>query len=303
MSLKLGTRRSDLALTQSGWVARQIGPDVELVGVVTEGDRLVDVPLRGPLDKGFFTEALERGLLEGTLDLAVHSLKDLPVVDREGLCVGATPLRESPADLLIVRHDAVDESAPGLPLKADASVGAASERRQALVRALRPDLTPGFLRGNVPTRVQRLGEGKFDAILLAEAGLRRLGTDLSPFAVFRLNPMDWPSAAGQGSLAVQCRAGDERVLARLRTLHHAPTHAAVVAERQWLAVMGGGCTVPFGAVVMNGRWAVGLEKDGRFRIRRGTDPAEGPAAVREMLAGDLGEGWNGQIWERVHVSA
>lgn len=299
MTLKLGTRRSDLALTQSGWVARQLGPDVELVGVVTEGDRLVDVPLRsGSLGKGFFTEALETGLLEGTLDLAVHSLKDLPVVDRAGLTIGATPLRESPADLLIVRHEAVDESADGLPVKKGATIGAASERRQALVRAVRPDVAPQFLRGNVPTRVQRLADGKFDAILLAEAGLRRLGTDLSAFAVYRLDPMDWPSAAGQGSLAVQCRAGDERVLSRLRTIHHAPTYDAVVAERQWLSVMGGGCTVPFGAVILDGRWAAGLEKDGKFRVRRGTNPADGPDAVRAMLAGDEGEGWTGRIWER-----
>lgn len=299
MSLRLGTRKSDLALTQSGWVARQIGPDVELVGVTTEGDRLVDVPLRGALNKGFFTEALEKGLLEGTLDLAVHSLKDLPIVDREGLCVGAVPVRESPADLLLVRHEAVDEAAPNLPLKRGASVGAASERRQALVRTLRPDLQAQFLRGNVPTRVQRLGEGRFDAILLAEAGLRRLGTDLSAFAVFRLDPMDWPSAAGQGALGIQCRAGDERVIARLQVLHHAPTSEAVVQERQWLGVMGGGCSVPFGAVVRDGRWVVGLEKDGIFRVRRGTDPSEGPAAVRALLAGDAGEGWTTQIWERL----
>lgn len=303
MSLRLGTRKSDLALTQSGWVARQIGPDVELVGVTTEGDRLVDVPLRGPLGKGYFTEALEKGLLDGSLDFAVHSLKDLPVVDREGLCVGAVPVRESPADLLLVRHAAVDEHAPGLPLRQGATVGAASERRQALVRAIRPDCQAAFLRGNVPTRVARLGEGRFDAILLAEAGLRRLGTDLSAFAVFRLHPLDWPAAAGQGALAVQCRAGDDRVLARLRVIHHAPTAEAVIQERQWLSVMGGGCSVPFGAVILDGRWAVGLEKDGRFRIRRGTNPADGPEAVKALLAGDAGEGWNQQIWERTDVQA
>lgn len=301
--MKLGTRRSDLAMTQSRWVAERVGPDVELVGVVTEGDRLVDVPLRGPVGKGFFTEALERGLLEGTLDFAVHSLKDLPVDQRPGLAIGAVPVRESPADLLVVRADRADEAAPGLPLRRGASIGAASERRQAQVRAMRPDLTPAFLRGNVPTRVQRLAEGRFDAIVLAEAGVRRLGLDLSAFHVYRLRPRDWPPAAGQGALGLQCRDGDEVVLARLAGMHHAPTARAVEAERGWLATMGGGCTVPFGAVVSEEGWAMGLAQDGDFRVRRGTDVAEGAAALRGLLAGERGEGWPEPIWERVDLGA
>jgi hydroxymethylbilane synthase len=277
-------------------VARMLGPDVELVGVTTEGDRLVDVPLRGQLAKGFFTEALERALLDGTLDLAVHSLKDLPVQDTHGLVLGAIPPRESPADVLIVRRDAVDEHAPGLPVRAGATVGAASERRQSLTRTLRPDLKPTFLRGNVPTRIRKLADGDYDAILLAEAGLNRLAADLSAFRAFRLAPEHWPGAPGQGALAVQCRADAIEVRARLDAIHDVITSDAVHVERGWLAAMGGGCSVPFGAVVDGRSWALGLDRGGTFRIRRGAGEG-GDAALRALLDGAEGEGWPERIWE------
>lgn len=299
MTLRLGTRKSDLALTQSGHVAATLGPDVVLVGVTTEGDRLVDVPLTGPLGKGFFTEALERGLLEGTIDLAVHSLKDLPIQDNDGLCVGAVPVRENPADLLVVRPGSVDEAAPGLPLRRGATVGATSERRQALLRALHPHVQPAFLRGNVPTRVTRLREGRFDAIVLAEAGVRRLGLDLSEFAVFRLRPFDWPPAAGQGALAIQCRADAAALLLRLAALHHAPTARQVAIERGWLAAMGGGCSVPFGAIVSGERWALGVARDGVMQVRRGEGTEGGSGALEALLAGGAGDGWSEQVWERL----
>ncbi len=301
--VQLGTRKSELALTQSGWVARQLGPDVTLVGVTTEGDRLVDVPLSGALTKGFFTEALERGLLDGTLDLAVHSLKDLPIDQPAGLVLGAIPPREAVADLLIVSLEAWDSTAPVLPLRAGASVGAASERRQWLLRTLRPDLVPAFLRGNVPTRVARLREGKFDAVILAEAGVRRLGLSLDGLCVARLGVRSWPCAAGQGALAVQCRADDVGMRARLQALHHAPTAAAVDTERRWLSALGGGCSVPFGAAVIGEEWCLGLMRDGAFRIRRGRGLGGGDTALRALLSGEPGEHHqptDGPIWEQVH---
>jgi hydroxymethylbilane synthase len=297
--LRLGTRRSALALTQSGMVARAIGPDVSLVEVTTEGDRLVDVPLRGALTKGFFTEALEQGLLDGSLDLAVHSLKDLPLAQPAGLTLGAIPVREGVADLLIVAPGAWDPAAPVLPLRAGTSVGAASERRQWLLRTLRPDLAPTFLRGNVPTRVTRLREGGFGAIVLAEAGVHRLGLSLEGLHVVRLRPSEWPCAAGQGALAVQCRADDAAVLARLAPLHHAPTASAVTTERRWLGALGGGCSVPFGAAVRENSWSIGLTRDGAFRIRRGVGLADGDEALRGLLASDPGEGWQDDVWEAI----
>jgi len=298
MSLRLGTRKSELALTQSGMMARAIGPDVELVGVTTEGDRRVDVPLQGgPLTKGFFTEELERGLREGTLDLAVHSLKDLPLQQPDGLVLGAIPARAALADLLLVREEAWDPTASMLPLRAAAKVGAASERRQWLLRTLRPDCDPAFLRGNVPTRVARLREGRYDAIVLAEAGVQRLGLALEGLRVARLHPAQWPNAAGQGALAIQCRADDVVTRSRLAPLHDPATAAAVEQERGWLGALGGGCSVPFGAAVWGGGWAMGLMKDGAFRIRRGVVVADGDEALRALLAGDPGEGWAEPIWE------
>lgn len=304
MTLKLGTRRSALAWAQSGQVAEAIGPDVERVGVETEGDRLVDVPLRGALAKGFFTEALERGLRDGTLDLAVHSLKDLPVRGPDGLVLGAIPRRASAADLLLIRPEAWNPEGPGLPLRPGARVGASAPRRQALLRAVRPDAEPAFLRGNVTTRLERLAEGRFDAIFLAEAGIGRLGVDLAATGarVVRLSPWHWPPAPGQGALAVQCRADDAPLRARLAALHDPAAAAAVQHERGWLELMGGGCAVPFGAYAEGERWVVGLEAHGRFGIRRGEgEGAE--AAVRALLDGAEGEGWSRRIWEVIDVGA
>ncbi len=304
MTLRLGTRKSELALTQSGMVARAIGPDVVLVGVTTAGDRLVDVPLDAQLGKGFFTEELERGLRGGTLDLAVHSLKDLPLAQPDGLVLGAIPARESVADLLLVREEAWDAAAPMLPLRSGAKVGAASERRQWILRTLRPDCEPAFLRGNVPTRVTRLREGKYDAIVLAEAGVHRLGLALDGLRVARLAPANWPCAAGQGALAVQCRADAAEVLARLAPLNDAATERAVTIERGWLGALGGGCSVPFGAAVWSVgsdlHWTMGLAKDGAFRIRRGVGVEAGDEALRALLAGEAGEGWSGPNWEEWH---
>jgi hydroxymethylbilane synthase len=308
VTLRLGTRTSALALTQSGHVAAALGPDVSLVGVTTEGDRLVDVPLAGRLQKGFFTEALDRGLREGTLDLAVHSLKDLPLAWPEGLVVAATPPREALADLLLVRPEAWDAAAPRLPLRPGAKVGAASERRQWLLRTLRPDCEPAFLRGNVPTRIERLREGRYDAIVLAEAGVNRLGLRLEGLRVARLRPSEWPCAAGQGSLAVQCREADRATRARVATLNDRPTEIATTMERRWLGALGGGCSVPFGAAVWpvapsEWAWAMGLARDGAFRIRRGVGEGAGDAALAALLAGDPGEGWTDSIWEAWHGPA
>lgn len=303
--IRLGTRRSALAWAQSGQVAARIGPDVERVGVETEGDRLVDVPLRGPLAKGFFTEALERGLREGTVDLAVHSLKDLPVADPEGLVIAAIPARASAADLLLIRPEAWDPGGPRLPMRPGGSVGASSPRRRALLRTLRPDLEPAFLRGNVTTRVERLREGRFDAIVLAEAGLGRLGVDLAAtgFHVVRLRPEAWPPAPGQGALAIQCRAGDTALRERLGALHDPATAQAVDFERAWLQALGGGCQVPFGAWAGPAGWVLGLEVAGRFALRRGGDRAGGAAAVRALLAGEPGDGGQPTLWEVVDVGA
>lgn len=300
--LRLGTRKSALAWAQSGHVAAAIGPDVERVGMVTAGDQIVDAPLRGPLQKGWFTDELERALRAGEIDLAVHSLKDLPVQDPQGLTIGAIPKRAPASDLLLVREAAV--AGGRFPVRAGGKVGAAAHRRHALLRTLAPDVEVAWLRGNVTTRIHKLADGQYDAILLAEAGVRRLGDEgriPDGVRVFRLLPQHWPPAPGQGALAVQCRADDAALLARLALLHDPATADAVHAERAWLTRLGGGCSVPFGAYSA-GDWALGVERDGLFRIARGTG-AGAEAALDALVAGDAGQDWPDQIWEEADVGA
>lgn len=311
--MKLGTRRSRLALTQSGLVARALGPDVHLVEMETEGDRQLDGPLKGPLAKGFFTEALETALRDGSIDLAVHSLKDLPVAPPADLALAATPEREAAYDLLLVRDDAWrDPTAGGLPVHPGARIGSTSPRRAALLGAWAPEVSVHVLRGNVTTRVERLREGRFEAIVLAEAGLRRLGAftpggevSLHGVRVFRLALPTWPCAPGQGSLGVQCRAADAVAMARIGRLHDEATGAAVTAERAWLARLGGGCTIPFGAWVGGDAWAFALGTDAGLILRSGTGgAAAGLAALDAALADPRPTPLTAQpLGEEVHVHA
>jgi hydroxymethylbilane synthase len=301
--VKLITRKSRLALAQAHWVQRQLGDDVVIVGVETAGDRRLDASLQGPLAKGWFTAELETALRDGTADFAVHSLKDLPVEDPPGLVLAAIPARFPTADVLLVRPDAWADGL--LPVREGATVGASSARRQAQLRTLRPDLRTFPLRGNVPTRIRKLREGELDAIVLAEAGLRRMGglgseswdadtLDLAGLRLALLDPHHWPGAAGQGALALQCRAGDEATLARLAKLHDPATAAAVHLERRLLSVLGGGCAVPLGAWVHADGWTVGVKVAGRFTTRVGQGDAV--AALQALLAGGAGAEMPARIW-------
>jgi hydroxymethylbilane synthase len=272
-TLVAGTRGSHLALWQTRHVCSELTPHlgsaaklVEKI-IVTRGDTDLRDKLQGSLEKGFFTEELEAELRNKQIDLAVHSLKDLPTKDAQGLTVGAVLPRENPADWLVVRKEAVDLSRlPNeLPLKKGSSVGTSSLRRQSMIARYAPGCTPKPLRGNVPTRVQRVGEGKYDATVMAAAGLKRLNIDLSAFAVFELDARRWPSAPGQGAVAVQCRADDEELRGWLKKLHHEATAFAVVRERSWLAVLEGGCTTPFGCFIEDGSTHMGLDVQGQWR--------------------------------------
>ncbi len=243
--LRLGTRRSALARTQSGWVAtwlRAHGYDVELVNVLTEGD-VNQAPLTEIGGSGVFASALRRALYAGEVDLAVHSLKDLPTAAEPGLVIGAVPAREDPRDALCAR-DGLELS--GLPRRS--SVGTGSPRRAAQLRLVRPDLHIVELRGNVETRLQRVREGSLDAVLLAAAGLTRLGrldqaTELLPCAVML-------PAAGQGALAVECREDRADVCSALAGLDDADTRLATTAERALLAELEAGCTAPIGVLAV-----------------------------------------------------
>ena len=251
----VGARRSPLSRAQAGWVGERLrerwpGLSVDFSFISTAGDRDAATPLPAIGGKGLFTEDLERALREGEIDVAVHSLKDLPVVPPEGLTLGAVPAREDARDVLVV-GDAPAGSGGGTDglealrrLSAGARVGTSSLRRVAQIRAHRPDLDPRPVRGNVDTRLRKLAEGGFEALVLAAAGLKRLG--LRPPGASVLDE-GWLPAPAQGALGLQCRAGDAPVLRFLRVLDDDDARAETRAERSLLATLEGGCRVPIAA--------------------------------------------------------
>ncbi len=297
--LRLGTRGSELARTQSGTMAaalERLGFAVELTIIKTSGDQNTTSAFASIGPQGVFVREIEQALVERRVELAVHSFKDLPTQSPPELTIGAVPARVDPADLLHVRRDALAGTAGDwLPLKAGARVGTASARRRAWLKHFRSDLAVEPLRGNVPTRVRRLEEGKFDAIVLAAAGVerlqaeQRLGSSLAGVAVLRLDPARFVAAPAQGALAVQCRRDDARVLAALAQLDHAPTRAAVTAERDALARAEGGCDVAFGAYCFaaDGKHTLVamLERAGAIHVARvaNSDPATLGAAAWAKL--------------------
>lgn len=259
----VGTRGSELALWQTRHVTALLGAKGVSVAervITTRGDVNQSARLQGKLEKGFFTEELEAALRGCEIDWAVHSLKDLPTRQPEGLALAAILPRAPAGDLLLARREAVDETRR-VPLKVGARVGSSSLRREAMLKRFGPQAVPAPLRGNVPTRVEKLRHGAYEAILLAEAGVRRLELPLDDLAVFQLSPRRWPGAPGQGAVAVQCRADDAEALGVLQALDHAPTRAAVTLERELLRELEGGCTTPFGCYADGAQAWVGLATD------------------------------------------
>lgn len=240
--VRLGTRGSALARWQAEWVAEQLrryGAAVELVPIATRGD-VRGGPLGALGATGVFTKEIQQALLANEIDVAVHSLKDLPTARVDGLVLAAVPPRARPGDALVTPRNT-----PWSALAAGARVGTGSVRRRAQLLYVRPDLVVDDIRGNVDTRLRQLDEGRYDALVLAEAGLIRLGlTD----RITQVLPMRWMlPAVGQGALGLEVRAEDRAVRACVAALDDAPTHAAVVAERTLLAVLGGGCLAPIAA--------------------------------------------------------
>jgi hydroxymethylbilane synthase len=292
-ALRLGTRGSELALWQARHVAQRIAalpdaPPVEVVVLKTSGDLLSDVPLSQIPGKGIFTAEIERALAAGEIDLAVHSLKDLATEMPDGLTLAAVLSREDPRDALVVRAGR-GRSLDDLPRRA--RVGTSSLRRQAFVRRWRDDLELASLRGNVPTRLRRLDEGRFDAIVLAAAGLERLGLTER---ISRTLPVDrFAPAVGQGALAVQVRAGDRTARDLVAALDDPAARAATTAERALLHRLGGGCQLPLGALAKVDGGALELaatvcSRDGaRALDGSASGSARDAAAIGEHLADEL----------------
>lgn len=294
--LRLGTRASALARWQADWVAAQLqaqGIAVELVHITTQGDAEQRDPIGNLGSPGVFTKEIQKALLDERVDLAVHSLKDLPTEPIAGLCLAAVPARETTADVLISRTgQRFAELPPG------ATIGTGSLRRRAQLLHLRPDLKMAGIRGNVDTRLGKLDRGEFDAIVLAEAGLKRLG--LSGRITEILPSEKVLPAVGQGALGIETRTDDERTRAALAALDDPLSHAAVLAERTLLADLTGGCLAPIAA------WArplatetlalaaAVLSQDGRQRLYcsqqarlASADRAAGAKALGSRVAAEL----------------
>ena len=283
--LVIASRGSQLALWQARWVAAQLialGHACRIEIIKTTGDKITDVPLAQVGGKGLFTREIEEALLDGRADLAVHSLKSLPTELPAGLALAAVPERADARDAVVGKR--LIDLAPG------ARVGTSSLRRAAQLRRLRPDVIVESVRGNLDTRLRKLAEGRYDAILLAAAGLKRLGWEDRIAEILPAEAMC--SAVGQGALAIEARPNGAGWNA-CRALDHAPTRAAVTAERGLLAALGGGCQVPIGAhaTVADDRVhliAIVASPDGSALIRGEADgDAPNAEAIGRRLGADL----------------
>lgn len=288
-TLRIGTRGSKLALTQTELVANRLraahpGLAIEVVTIATAGDRDQSTPLTSGEGAGWFTTAIQQALSAGEIDVAVHSYKDLPTKRPEGLVIAAVPLREDPRDALVSRRPGGLHSLPR-----GAVVGTSSPRREAQVREVRPDLEVRPIRGNVETRVAKVDAGEFDAAVLALAGLRRLGLEGRAGHVFGFEEM--LPAPAQGALAVECRVADTATRKLLEAIDDPAIRAAVTAERVFLATIDGGCSFPaaahaeqFGTTLkLNALIAV----DGRIIRSKMAGPVETAAGLGRALAGEL----------------
>jgi hydroxymethylbilane synthase len=279
--ITIGTRGSALALAQTRLIAERFGGEVAVRVIRTAGD-LSDRPIR-ELGDGAFVTAIEDALRTGEIDLAVHSLKDLPTEGPADLVIAAIPEREDPRDVLITRSR---DGLAGLPR--GAVVGTSSPRRAAFLAALRADAMPREIRGNVDTRLRKVRDGEYDAVVVAAAGLRRLGIAFDEREALPIELC--PPAPGQGALAVQIRASDHRLAARLAALDDAATRLAVTAERALLRAMGASCEIPLGAIGRYTNSVIALDAAlvTSAGIRRASERGSDPLDVALRAAGALG---------------
>ncbi len=276
MKVRIGTRKSKLALWQANYVKsfleRTWGVEVELVKITTTGDKILDAPLAKIGGKGLFVKEIEQALMRGEIDLAVHSLKDVPMVIPEGLTLGAITEREYPYDVLISKDGrGLRDLPPG------SKVGTSSLRRQVQIRRVRKDLKVEILRGNVDTRIRKLKEGLYDAIVLAYAGVKRMGYENEITEVLK----DFIPAVGQGSLAVEIREEDDRIKRLIEPLNHRESYIRAVCERAFLRRLAGGCQVPIGAFAE--------VENGRVRIRGFISDLDGIKFIEGQEEGSLEE--------------
>jgi hydroxymethylbilane synthase len=275
-NLRIGTRGSKLALWQANWVKSEVerlnpGLTPELVIIKTKGDKILDVPLAKVGGKGLFVKEIEEALLSGDIDIAIHSMKDMPAEIPAGLCIGAVPMRECPQDVLLSNGHVPLENLPS-----GARIGTSSLRRSSQLKKIRPDVTILPLRGNIDTRLKKLADGEFDAIILAAAGVIRLGLDDRITEYIDTNVM-LPSV-GQGALCIETRIDDPTVAPIVSAMNHPETFTVVAGERLFLHRLEGGCQIPiagYGSLI-----------DGRYVLTGLVADLDGGIVIRESVTGD-----------------
>lgn len=289
--ITVGSRRSKLAITQTKWVISQLKKagvpfDFEIKEIVTKGDKILDVTLSKVGGKGLFVKEIEQALLNGEIDMAVHSMKDMPAALPEGLTIGCIPVREDHRDVLISKSGKkLDELPKG------SVIGTSSLRRSSQLLAIRPDLEIKWIRGNIDTRIEKLKNDEYDAIILAAAGLSRMGWSKEIVTEF-LDPSICLPAVGQGALSIECRREDLELLEALKTIHDDETGRAVEAERVYLNRMNGSCQVPIagyafiedGTLSMSALVASPDGKEVYKAANRGDKPEELGASLSEELS-------------------
>jgi len=277
VNIIVGSRKSKLALTQTGWIMEQLAAvyqDVsfELKHIVTKGDRILDVTLSKVGGKGLFVKEIEQALLNHDIDMAVHSMKDMPAELSEGLIIACIPFREDDRDALISRDGRTFKELPN-----GAVIGTSSLRRQSQLLAARPDLKIVPLRGNIDTRLRKLQDGEYDAIVLAAAGLKRMGWSEEIVTEYLSQEVSLP-AVGQGALAIECRRDDHEIIALLKRIHDKAVAHAITAERAFLRQLEGGCQVPIAAHC--------IQKEGHFHLTGLVASPDGQTMIRGSLAGE-----------------
>ena len=280
-NLRIASRRSQLAMVQTEWVRDELlkansGMEISIEAMATQGDKILDVALAKIGDKGLFTKELEAQMLVNRADIAVHSLKDLPTNLPDGLMLGCVTEREDPADALVMHAKNKDKTLATLP--EGSVVGTSSLRRLAQLRHHYPHLTFKDVRGNVITRLEKLDSGQFDCLILAAAGLGRLG--LADRIHELIDPSISLHAVGQGALGIECREGDAEVLASIKVLEHRPTSLRCLAERAFLRTLEGGCQVPIG---VNSRF----DDDGKLVLTGMVASLDGLQLLRDEVSGSV----------------
>ncbi|GAB2720537.1 hydroxymethylbilane synthase [Paenibacillus thermoaerophilus] len=279
-TIVVGSRQSALALTQTGQVVDRLKAELESMGIecqieikkiVTKGDRILDVTLSKVGGKGLFVKEIEQAMLDGEIDIAVHSMKDMPSELPDGLTIGAVPEREDPRDCLVAAGGVKLDDLP-----AGARIGTSSLRRTSQLKAYRGDLSIEFMRGNIDSRLRKLETEGFDAIMLAAAGLHRMGWG-DRITQYVDTDICLPNV-GQGALGIQCRADNDWIREVLARIHHEPTARAVTAERSFMARLDGGCHTPMGAYARE-------LADGRLKLEGMVGSPDGSRIIRESVEG------------------